>query len=221
MNRLFFIVSLGVLTATPAIAQEPKAEVGVFAGWVFSSGISGNNFLAPDGNVYNTVDPKSSFGWGFDVGFFIGGNAEVGFIYSHQASTLEVSGTATKEVGPMGINTYHGYFAYNWGPADGKIRPYLLGGLGATSFGDTSYTSITGASKTVSGVSRFSSTWGGGVKIYGARNVGGRVGFHWNPTYITSTTTGWWCDPYWGCYLVGNAKYANQFALDGGVTFRF
>jgi len=101
MNRIILIVSLVALGATPAVVQEPKAEVGVFAGWVFSSGISGNNYLAPDGNVYNMIDPKSSFGWGsmlvlrrrerrsgrslFTPGF-----------YSHQGSTLEVSGTATR-----------------------------------------------------------------------------------------------------------------------------
>jgi hypothetical protein len=32
---------------------------------------------------------------------------------------------------------------------------------------------------------------------------------------------GWWCDPYWGCYLVGNSQYSNQFQFTGGVTVRF
>ncbi len=35
------------------------------------------------------------------------------------------------------------------------------------------------------------------------------------------TTSGWWCDPFWGCYLVGDAQYANRFELAGGITFRF
>jgi len=43
----------------------------------------------------------------------------------------------------------------------------------------------------------------------------------WTPTYIKSDAAGWWCDPYWGCYLVGNAQYSNQFDINGGVTFRF
>jgi hypothetical protein len=27
--------------------------------------------------------------------------------------------------------------------------------------------------------------------------------------------------PYWGCYVVGNAQYANQFDINGGITFKF
>ena len=30
-----------------------------------------------------------------------------------------------------------------------------------------------------------------------------------------------WCDPYWGCYTVGDAQYSNQWELSGGVTLRF
>jgi hypothetical protein len=43
----------------------------------------------------------------------------------------------------------------------------------------------------------------------------------WTPTYIKTDAAGWWCDPFWGCYLVGNAQYSNQFTFEGGVTFRF
>jgi len=57
--------------------------------------------------------------------------------------------------------------------------------------------------------------------MYGHGHVGARVGLHWTPTYIKSDAAGYWCDPYWGCYLVGDAQYANQFNLNGGVTVRF
>jgi hypothetical protein len=59
------------------------------------------------------------------------------------------------------------------------------------------------------------------VKVYGNSKIGGRFGARWTPAYIKSDAVGWWCDPYWGCYLVGNAQYANQFELNGGVTIRF
>ncbi|MET0213234.1 MAG: hypothetical protein ABW292_09540 [Vicinamibacterales bacterium] len=39
--------------------------------------------------------------------------------------------------------------------------------------------------------------------------------------YIKSDAAGWWCDPYWGCYLVGDPQYSNQFGFTGGVTIRF
>jgi hypothetical protein len=43
----------------------------------------------------------------------------------------------------------------------------------------------------------------------------------WTPTYIKSDAEGWWCDPYWGCYVVGDAQYSNQFELSGGIVLRF
>ena len=80
-----------MLAAVPAFAQ--KAEVGVTFGWVFSDGVSGQEFVAPTGKIYSRVDPKDSFGWGIDLGFIVGPNAEVGFLYGNQPSKLTVGGT--------------------------------------------------------------------------------------------------------------------------------
>ena len=63
-------------------------------------------------------------------------------------------------------------------------------------------------------------TFGAGLKIF-AKNVGLRLGAQWTPTYIKTDSAGWWCDPYWGCYVVGDARYSNQFQLNAGVTLRF
>ena len=220
LKRLAVIAVMVLLAAMPAFAQA-KAEVGVTIGWVWADGVSGNNFVVPGVGTFNRIDPKDSFGWGFDIGVFVGPNAEVGFEYTQQPTKLQVSGTTTVDVGDLSIHTYHGIFTYNFGEGDAKIRPYVYGGLGGTSYGDVSYTSSTNRTGTLNGFSRFSSTWGAGVKMYGASKVGGKFGVRWTPTYIKSDAAGWWCDPYWGCYLVGNAQYANQFELNGGVTFRF
>jgi hypothetical protein len=220
-KRIVLMMFLVSIVAVPAFAQNPKAEVGVFAGWVFSDGVSGDNFKAGDGNTYNRVDPKDSFGWGLDVGFFASPNAEVGFIFAQQPTQLTVSGTSTKEVGDQTINTYHGYFAYNWGEGDARVRPYFLFGLGATSASEVAFTTAAGVARTIPGGSRFSTTLGAGMKVYGSGRVGARFGARWTPTYIKSDATGYWCDPYWGCYLTGSAQYANQFDLNGGITVRF
>src|SRR5262249_45163018 len=98
-----------LMTAAPALAQ---VEVGVFAGYSFAEGFSGNNCVFPGEGTFNRVDPKDSFPWGFDVGVLIGQGGEVGFLYGNYPTTLEISGTATKDVGDLKVNTYHGYFAY-------------------------------------------------------------------------------------------------------------
>ena len=59
-----------------------------------------------------------------------------------------------------------------------------------------------------------------GVKFYPSPKVGVRFGARWTPDYIKSDAAGWWCDPFWGCYVVGDAQYANLLDLSGGVTFR-
>jgi outer membrane protein W len=220
-KRLAFALCLVVITALPAFAQDHRGEIGVVIGGVFSDGVSTTNSItAPDKNVYNRVDPKDSFGWGIDVGAFIGEKAEVGFMYTQQPTKLQFGGTTDKEIGDLSIHTYHVIFTYNFGEADSHLRPYVFGGLGGTSFGDVSYV-VGNTAGTISGSSRFSSTWGAGVKWYGTSRIGARFGLRFTPTYVKSDAAGWWCDPYWGCYLTGDAQYSNQVDINGGVTFRF
>jgi hypothetical protein len=59
------------------------------------------------------------------------------------------------------------------------------------------------------------------VKAYPSPHFGVRFGVQWTPTYIKTDAEGWWCDPYWGCYLTGDPQYSNQLQFHGGVTARF
>ena len=118
----------------------------------------------------------------------------------------------------MKVNNYHGIFTYNFGYEDSMTRPFIFGGLGATNWtpGDVEGLSIESATK-------FSTTWGGGVKVYPIQNVGVQVMGRWTPTYVKSDPGGLWCSPYWGwgCYVLSEPDYSNQLELSGGVTFRF
>jgi hypothetical protein len=145
----------------------------------------------------------------------------VGFRFGQQRSTLKISGTSSVDVGDMTVDTYHGYFAYNFLDADDTVRPYVLGGIGATHFSGVDFTRGNGQPVTIGGVTRFSTTWGAGVKVYPGPGVGAQFGVQWTPSHIRSDAAGWWCDPFWGCYVVGNAQYSNQFDLSAGITFRF
>jgi opacity protein-like surface antigen len=218
-KAIVFVVAALVLSAGPAMAQG-KVEVSGLFGWTLSDGVTGDAYKAPDGNTYNAVDLKDSFNWGLMFGVMASDNFEVGFMFNQQLSALGLEGTKNRELGDMSINSYHGYFAYNFGDADAKLRPYILGGIGATSYGAVSYTDATGKPSSTSGETQFSTTWGAGVKFYPSPRLGLRIGMRWTPTYIKSDPTGWWCG-YWGCYVVGDAQYANQFDFSGGVTIRF
>jgi hypothetical protein len=210
-----------VVFASASQAAAQRVEVSGLFGWTFSDGVDGEGILAPDGNIYDAVDVRDSASWGFAVGVNATDNVEVGFLFGQQLSTLAIEGTAERELGDLTVNTYHPYVAFNAGPPDARIRPYFLIGFGATNYGSVDYTRYDGVPSTTSSDTQFSTTWGAGVKVYGGSNVGFRAGVQWTPTYIKSDSAGWWCDPWWGCYVVGDAKYANQFTFNGGVVFRF
>jgi Outer membrane protein beta-barrel domain len=207
--------------SVPAFAQQPKVEVTFLGGWTMSDGVSGDAVRGGDGQIYDRIDPKDSFNWGLSAAGLLGDHYEVGFLFNQQMTTLEAGGTATKEIGDIDINSYHGYFAYNVGESDATVRPYFMFGLGATSYGGVSFTRANGQITEISGNTQLSSTLGAGVKVFPSPNVGVRFGLRWTPTYIKSDADGWWCDPYWGCYLVGSAQYSNQWDFSTGVTFRF
>lgn len=199
-----------------AHAQSWRGEISGNAGWVMSDGVTFDGVLV-NGNIFDAVDPKDSFGFNVTLGFFLNDNLELEALYGRQSSALEVSGTATAEVGDVGIDNYHGSLVYNFGDPDARVRFYLSGGAGATHYGG--FTTPGGIE--IDGNTKFSSTWGAGVKIYGGGSAGLKLGARWTPTYIKSDAAGWWCDPFWGCFLLADDQYSNQFEFTGGITFRF
>ena len=222
--RYQFLVTaaLAVVTLMPVAANaQTRVEVSGFGGWTVSDGVEGQGIRALDGNIYDAIDIKDAFSWGFGAGVLFGEGGEVGFLFNQQMSTLRVQGTNTRDIGDMAVNSYHPYFAFNFGESDAKLRPFVLLGLGATSYASVPFSRAGGLSGETSGETQFSTTWAAGVKYYANDNVGIRVSATWTPTYITTEGGGWWCDPYWGCYVVGDAKYANQFHFNGGVVVRF
>jgi hypothetical protein len=216
VTAALFIVIVGV---APAFAQG-TVEVSGFVGFSLNDGVDSDPVLAGDGNIYDTIEPKDAAMYGFTVGFLVGEGAEVGFRWAQAPTTLQATGTNDREIGDMSLNSYHGYFAFNFGETDSKARPFVLIGFGATNFGTIDAT-VAGGNRSIAGETQFSTTWAAGVKVFPNPHVGLRLAMEWTPTYIKTDAEGWWCDPYWGCYLVGDAQYSNQLQFNGGVTVRF
>jgi opacity protein-like surface antigen len=217
-------VFASVLLTTPLRAQDKRVEISFLAGWTFSDGVdAGGDLIVTPFGSFDRVDPKDSFKWSLVGGFNATENFELGFQYGSQATQLEISGPLTEaiEVGDQKISTYHGYFAYNFFEEGAPVRPYALFGLGATNFGSLSFTRPDGVQREIGGSTYFSTTWGAGAKFFFHPNVSARAGVQWTPTYIKSDAEGYWCDPWWGCYVVGSAQYSSQWDLNGGVIFRF
>jgi opacity protein-like surface antigen len=221
VGKMIGLVSIGaVLTCVAPVAAQ-RIEVGTTFNGGLSDGVSGESHLAVDGHVYDRVDPSNGFAWGLSAGVLITPQIEAEFIWSRQGGHLQLGGTNSFTVGDMDIYTYHGAFVYNFLSEDAPFRPYVLGGLGATNYGAVSFTDNLGVQRNIDGHTKFSTTWGAGVKVYAHHNVGFRAGIRLTPSYIKTDSAGWWCDPYWGCYVVGNAQYATQLEIGGGITVRF
>jgi len=203
--------ALCLIAASAAQAQDPRVEISGTAGWTFSDGVN----VGGSDNAPIRVDPKDAFSWGARLGFNLTPNVELGFLFASQATDLVASGVINRSL-PQTVYNYHGYFAYNFGDTDAAVRPYVLGGLGATQYG-----SLDTPAGNVGGETQFSTTWAAGLKLFPGKNFGIRLEGRWTPTYIKTDPEGYWCDPYWGCYTVGDAEYSNQFELSGGIILRF
>ena len=223
-KRIIALAGMIILCSVITFAQNPsRFEVSGFGGYSLNDGVSGGTVTAGDNRTYNSVDPKDGGMFGGAGEYLFSDHAGVGFMYSRVSSNLKlggVGGTPDKEVGGMAISNYHGTIGYTFGEDGHAIRPFIYAGFGATNFGSTDF-SFNGQNRTVQGHSKFSTQWGGGLKYFVTPKVAIRGAVAWIPTYIKTDTTGYWCDPFWGCYLTGDAQYSNQFQFTGGVSFRF
>ena len=216
MNKSQFlaIVSLTQLTflamASPSFSQDKRVEINPFFGYSFSDGVTVDP-IPIGGEIYDEVNPKSGMAFGVGFGVYVNENMEVGFLWARQDSVLEGKGTETTEFADMNVSNYHAIFTYNFGEEDAKMRPFVLGGLGATSYSP---------GEDISGETQFSSTWGGGVKGYASPNVGFSLMARFTPTYIKSDPAGYWCG-FYGCYVLADTQYSNQFEISGGLSLRF
>ena len=215
---LAVIAAGGWLTAATINAQH--VEVGVAGGYTLAEGISVDQREIL-GLFYDKAEVNSGGSLNISGGAFVTPNVLLEFMYGRHSSKLTAEGGVNKtDVSDLDVDTYHGNVVYHWGASDAKVRPFFFGGLGAThyNFGDIH---LPGATLSVEDDTQFSTTWGGGVKVYMSPNVGVKFTARWTPTYIKSDTAGYWCDPFFGCWVVPDPDYSNQFELSGGVTFKF
>lgn len=220
MVRKTLLMALAIgLTATSAQAQSSKFEISANAGYTFSDGVSGVT-VETDQGTFNRIDPADSFSWGLRLGYMLSENSEIGFLFDNQPTQLEAGGRDKATIGDMNVYNYHGYYSYSFMDRDAVARPYILVGLGATQFGSVNPTDGV-TEESIDGGTQFSGTFAFGGKFFpfSSQKFGLRAEVRWTPTYIKSDPGGWWCG-YWGCYVVEDAQYSNQWELSGGFIFR-
>lgn len=226
MRRVLYLsLILFLATTAQAQAQTQKFELKGSVSWALAEGISfpGDDFDLPgepDPVFLNRLDISDGIAFGLGAGYYLDRNWEIAFLWDHHRSELFASGERDVKIDDLGIDNYHGVFIYNFGGPLDEVRPMLFGGLGSTYYRSVDFVDIEGRQRSSGGEGRFSSTWGGGVKIFPTERFGIQLDFKWTPTWIKSDPGGIWCD-YWGCYYTSRPDYANQWKFGGTLIARF
>lgn len=212
-----------IVTGSIAMAQESKIEAGVNIGYTLSEGVEVNQDY--NAALVKKVNPTNGTSWGFNLDFLATENFAVGFLYDQQMNklNLDLQGGGKIDLADNNTYNYHGVFTYNAGEEDSPIRPYFFGGVGATRFsgGKILLEAVPAdASTSIGSETKFSTVWGGGVKFFPSKNIGFKFDARWTPTYIKTDAAGIWCGPY-GCWVVGDTDYSNQFKMSAGIILRF
>jgi outer membrane protein W len=209
-----------VLPVGAAQAQSGKFELSVFGGGGTSAGYDlGITVIDPNtGTAYNGVSFGSGAVVGGGIGYYVTPQMEVELAFNRmdgKFSGQRVDGAEDDEFQDVAINHLHGYFIYNFGKESKKVRPFVGLGLGATIFSSDQF-----RGRDVESEAFFSGSLTGGIKAALGKTLGLRLQARVTPTYIASTTEGYWCG--WGaCWPVEEAHYATQASLTAGVNLRF
>ena len=210
---------------------SPSLQVGVL--WSrYSSPLELNGFDAPAALAAGWSGPATT-----------GGTSGTSAGASFPVLTT-TNGLSPFRIGDMAVNNFHAVLQWTFFRPESSLRPFVFGGLGLTHYGSVDYQFVDTTGQTtglltqqVAGNTRFSTTWGVGVRFAATDRLGLRVTGRWTPTRLpagnfTRTTTasgdtltggtnsGWSCDAYWGCFT-NKAQTVSQWAVTAGVSYRF
>jgi outer membrane protein W len=212
--------ALLVVPVGAAQAQSGKIELSVFGGGGTSAGYDLGRTVVDltTGTAYDGVSFGSGAVVGGGIGYYFTPQMEVELAFSRmdgKFSGRRVDDVEDDEFQDVAINHLHGYFIYNIGDGTKKVTPFVGLGLGATIFSSDEF-----RGNEVESEAFFSGSLTGGIKAALGKTLGLRVQARVIPTYIASTTEGYWCG--WGaCWPVEEAHYATQASLTAGVNLRF
>jgi len=217
-----------VLFSGSGLAQDKRFEIIIDLGYTVSNGVDTNTPIG-GGQTVDRITPKSGFSYGGTFNVALSEMISAGFKFAQQNSALEgrIVGGSKEEFADMTLANYHGIFTFHFTDEDSPMRPFFLAGIGATNYrASNPRDPVNLPSPGVSDIesrTRFSTTWGGGIKIFPNESIGFQAQVRWTPTYIKTDPGGYWCSPFWPwqCWIVGNDQYSHQAEFGGGVVFRF
>ncbi len=222
MRMVWLHLLLLAAASSPTLAVDFKRfELQPSGGFTASGGIP----LVTDDNVHHgSIHVNSSYNLGAAFGVYLNTLDAVeaswqrqfteGLLPSEIANPLSSGNSAAFN---LKIDQYHCNFIHHYAIADPKAMPYVMAGLGVTTYR---------ANRNEQGDSRsyFSFSLGGGMKYFLTNHFGLRGEARWSPTLLSASDSGFWCRIGGaGASCLINLKTSLQHQLDvtGGIILRF
>jgi opacity protein-like surface antigen len=197
VKTLGAFLSLLLVTA-PAWAQEFEAS-GLF-------GYNTAGSLEPVARELESYEIGSGFTWQGQFDYFITPHLGIEASWTQREGDLVLStSSGDGELFEIEQGQILGSIVYQWGAEESKVRPFVLGGLGATFF----------EADDISSETKLAWAVGGGAKLFLHRRLGIKLQAKLDSTLLNDESSDF-CDPFGFC-----AGSVSSFELLSGVVFRF
>lgn len=199
------LLALAASLTVPGAAQPPPTvELTPFVGFVFGGDFE-DRF--DDDSRFAGVDIEASESYGALLDFSVTRSFQIELLYSRQDTTSEVEQRIGRDDLDVRVEYFHLGALYQWTP--GQLVPYVAGSFGATNFGlgDDDET-------------RFSWTFGGGVKALVSDHVGFRLDGRFYSTFIEEDDDEVFCSPDY-CVTFEDATLFFQWDVKAGIVIGF
>jgi hypothetical protein len=203
--RLFVGILIGMTMTTAArAAGAADFEVTPFAGYT----MGGDFTNASTGNTLS-FDDTSSYGIMLDIR-----QAEEAWIelyFSRQQTKLRADQGAFYGDPLFDVNVEYYHIGGTYSQATGKVKPFVVGTLGATH--------MVPKGEGLHSETKFSLSLGGGVKMYLTEHVGIRLDARWFGTLFNGGGSAFCSNG--ACLVTVQGDVLSQFAVNAGVILAF
>jgi len=200
-------LAVAMVMSRPVRAAD--LEITPFAGYTM-----GGDFTVTETGQSLSFDDTSSYGIMLDfkqAGDEKSGESWIELYYSRQQTKLKADQGPFVGTPLFDVNVEYYHIGGTYGQATGKVKPFVVGTLGATHMvpkGDGLHSET-----------KFSLSLGGGVKLYLTEHVGIRLDARWFGTFFNGSGSAF-CSSG-ACLINVQGDVLSQFVANAGVVLAF